>query len=419
MGRGSESAAGGGIQPNRAFILAVGSACAMGCGAVYIWSIFNKPLMALHGFTTSEVTFAYSLFLIATCFSSMMAGWLQRRFPARFIVLAAGSLFGLGWLLTGFADSVPLLYLFFGGFAGLGNGLMYNTIVSVVTRWYPDKKGFANGVCIGAIGLAPAVFAPIGNVLIELFDVSMAFHLVGVFWLVIYGTLSWFLRLPPSSAAASEDDATSNADVGCEAETPSLTTKQMLRQPLYYVVFLLFAASSMSGYLITGHASNIGQDMAGLTASEGAIMVAVMAVGSFCGRFGFGALSDKIGRYWAIGAALVLNAVNMLFFIGQAHTFMTFLAAVTLAGACFGASMSIVPTMVADSFGPAHFGQNYSLVFPGCTLAGLIGPTFASASFEAQGSFYFAFVASGVVSLFGIVLAVAGALLARRLAKSL
>lgn len=415
MGRGSESAAGG-IQSNRAFILAVGSACAMGCGAVYIWSIFNKPLMALHGFTTSEVTLAYSLFLIATCLSSMVAGWLQRRFPARFIVLAAGSLFGLGWLLTGFADSVPLLYLFFGGFAGLGNGLMYNTIVSVVTRWYPDKKGFANGVCIGAIGLAPAVFAPIGNVLIELFDVSMAFHLVGVFWLVIYGTLSWFLRLPPSAAPSEDAKA---ATVSIDEDVPSLTTKQMLRQPLYYVVFLLFAASSMSGYLITGHASNIGQDMAGLTASEGAIMVAVMAVGSFCGRFGFGALSDKVGRYGALGAALVLNTVNMLFFIGQAHTFVTFLAAVTLAGACFGASMSIVPTMVADSFGPAHFGQNYSLIFPGCTLAGLIGPTFASASFEAQGSFYFAFMASGVVSLAGIVLAVVGALLARRLAKSL
>ncbi len=148
-------------------------------------------------------------------------------------------------------------------------------------------------------------------------------------------------------------------------------------------------------------------------------MVAVMAVGSFCGRFGFGALSDKVGRYGALGAALVLNTVNMLFFIGQAHTFVTFLAAVTLAGACFGASMSIVPTMVADSFEPAHFGQNYSLIFPGCTLAGLIGPTFASASFEAQGSFYFAFMASGVVSLAGIVLAVVGALLARRLAKSL
>ena len=74
----------------REAILAAGAFTALGTGAIYLWSIFNKPLMEEFGFTTSEVSMIYSLFLLASCFSSMLAGWLQRHTQPRFIVLGAG-----------------------------------------------------------------------------------------------------------------------------------------------------------------------------------------------------------------------------------------------------------------------------------------------------------------------------------------
>lgn len=144
-----------GIQPQRNVILAAGTLAAMGTSCIYMWSIFNKPLMATYGFSASEVSMAYSLFLLTTCFSSMLAGWLQQRIQPRYIVVCSGVLFGMGWFLSGFASNLVMLYLFFGGFAGAGNGLLYNTIVAVVMKWFPDKRGFANGICIGAIGLGP------------------------------------------------------------------------------------------------------------------------------------------------------------------------------------------------------------------------------------------------------------------------
>ena len=116
--------------------------------------------------------------------------------------------------------------------------------------------------------------------------------------------------------------------------------------------------------MITAHASNIGQELAGLTASEGAVMVAALALGSCLGRFGFGALSDSIGRYKALALSLAANAVVMLFCIHAATTFVTFLVAVAAVGACFGGTMSIVPAIVGDAFGSVNFGQNYSFVYP-------------------------------------------------------
>ena len=45
----------------REAILAAGAFTALGTGAIYMWSIFNKPLMEEFGFTTSEVSMIYSL----------------------------------------------------------------------------------------------------------------------------------------------------------------------------------------------------------------------------------------------------------------------------------------------------------------------------------------------------------------------
>ncbi len=397
--------------PPREVILSAGAFTALGAGAIYMWSIFNKPLMEEFGFSASEVSLIYSLFLLASCFSSMVAGWLQRHTQPRFIVLGAGILFGLGWFCSGFASTLPMLYLFFSGFAGIGNGLLYNTIVAVVTKWFPDRRGFANGVCIGAIGLGPMIFAPAGNFLIETFDVQMAFRIVGVVWLLVYLVFSWILYVPPAGWRLQGWGDTANQDGDSSQSTKpvkqevNFTSLQMFRQPLYYVLFFLLMASSTSGLMVTGHASDIGQELASLSASEGAIMVSVLAFGSFLGRFGFAFLSDFIGRYNALIISLVMNAVVMLLLLSQACTFVAFLLAISVVGACFGATMSIVPAIVGDAFGSGNFGQNYSFVYPGYTVASFVGPMVAASMLEIMGTYVPSFTVAGVISLMGIVLA--------------
>ena len=394
--------------PSRYIVLAAGAFTAMGTGAIYMWSIFNKPLMAQFGFSASEVSLVYSLFMLASLVGSILAGWLQNRMASRAIVLGGGILFGLGWFGSGFADSIGLLYLLFSGCAGLGNGVLYNTIVAVVTKWFPDRRGFANGVCIGAIGMSSIIFAPLGNFLIESFDVQTAFHIVGVIWLVIYLVFANLLQTPPPNWApgnqiASQQETTRGGDAP-EARQANYTAGQMVRTPLFYCLFLMYMTAVTSGLMITGHASNIGQELAGLTAGEGAIMVAVLAVGSTVGRFGFGSASDYIGRFNTLVIILGLNAIVMFLVMPQATSFVLFLASVCVVGACFGGILTVVPAIVGDAFGSANFGQNYSFVYAGYTTASFIGPLAAAAAIQTAGSYLPAFAAAGILSLVSIVL---------------
>lgn len=435
--------------PSRNLVLAAGALTAMGCGAIYMWSIFNKPLMAAFGFTTSEVSMTYSLFLLFTLVGSVIAGWLQNRAASRYIVLGGGMLFGLGWLGTGFANTLPLLYLFFSACAGTGNGFLYNTIVAVVTKWFPDRRGFANGVCIGAIGLSAIIFAPLGNFLIESFDVQTAFRVVGAVWIVIYAVFSWALRTPPAGwmpesmqtvgagdaaadvpasklDSAAHGDAAPGGDAAADNGAPAhtaapqrnYTARQMFHTPLFYCLFLAFMVSSTSGLMITGHASNIGQQLANLSAAEGAVMVSVLALGSTIGRFGFGALSDYLGRYRTLAVVLGLNAAVMLLLLPQATTFVPFLIAVTIVGACFGGTMTIIPAIVGDAYGSQNFGQNYSFVYAGYTVASFLGPIAASTAVETTGTYLPSFAIAGVLSLVGLALVFACAKFEKRLPES-
>ena len=126
--------------------------CAALCGALTaslnIWSIFQKPLMEAYGFSPQSVSFAYTIVIAMIGLSGPIGGWLQRKAPEHIIMTVAGIGFGLGWFLTGFASTIPVLYISFGLLVGVCDGICYNLALAIATRWYPDKRGFANGVAL-------------------------------------------------------------------------------------------------------------------------------------------------------------------------------------------------------------------------------------------------------------------------------
>ena len=137
--------------------------CAALCGALTaslnIWSIFQKPLMEAYGFSPQSVSFAYTIVIAMIGLSGPIGGWLQRKAPAHIIMTVAGIGFGLGWFLTGFASTIPVLYISFGLLVGVCDGICYNLALAIATRWYPDKRGFANGVALAIMAISYRPFS--------------------------------------------------------------------------------------------------------------------------------------------------------------------------------------------------------------------------------------------------------------------
>lgn len=390
-------------QPNRYLILAAATLCATGPGAIYMWSVFNSPLMAKFGYTLAGASMTYSMFLLCSAFGYFVSGWLQNRgITLRFIVFGSGIGFGLGWLLTGFTSTLITLYMAFGGLAGLCNGILASVVIGIAVKWFPDHRGIANGICVGAIGLCPAFLAPIGNMLVESFDVSMAFIYVGIFWIVLYGIFAWVLQNPEPGWMPEGYDPSTNEAV--KQSVHEFKTLEMLRQPSYWVLLATMTTAGVAGYLTAGQGANIAQLQVGLTAGEAALMVSILAVGSFCGRFGIGFLSDKIGRLRSLQVSMSITVVVMLFFLGNAHDFVSLIICLALVGAGLGSIFTLLPALTGDLFGSVNFGMNYACVFPGATIASFVGPMIATSTVDVIGSYQIAFTVAGLSALVCIIL---------------
>ncbi|MDO4442544.1 MAG: OFA family MFS transporter [Slackia sp.] len=394
----------------RAVLAAAGTLNAL-VGAIYVWSIISIALADEYGWSPQGIAFAYSLYIVCECCSGFLAGYLQTRMDSRFLTLCGGVCLASGWFLAGFADAVPLLYLTFSMLGGIGSGFVYNVSVSTATAWFPDKRGLANGVCVGCLGLSPIVFAPLGSFLIGSFGSSFTFHACGAFFAVAAVTASRFLHKAPDSKPVPEQAYRDALESG-------MTTARMLRQPSAYLMWLLFAVSASAGMMVTGHAAGIGAELAGLTAAQNAAQVSILALANFSGRLAFGMLSDRFGRYPVLAFCMATTALTMAFFLGNAHDFATLTAAFCIIGATFGGCMAVMPALTADLFGIEHFGQNYAFMFSGYTCASVIGPMLGASVLAATGSYLPAFPAASALTCAGIALTAATAYAGKRMRRS-
>ena len=382
--------------------------CAALCGALTaslnIWSIFQKPLMEAYGFSPQSVSFAWFSFTIVIAMiglSGPIGGWLQRKAPAHIIMTVAGIGFGLGWFLTGFASTIPVLYISFGLLVGVCDGICYNLALAIATRWYPDKRGFANGVALAIMAIYPLFTAPMGNMIIENFNVSIAFNIVGVFCIVGFIVLSRFLKMPAADFKPEGWNPPAESDT---KRVKNYTSGQMLKTPFFWTLLLFFGTVACTGCVMLSTVSLVGQVQAGMDAATGALMVGIFAIANGTGRLGLGAISDKLGRFQTMFVAVAVTAVIHLFLFANATSTAIFIVEACILGICFGGIMAIMPSVCADAYGPGNAGQNYGFMFIGYTLASFIGPVVSANALATTGSYSSAFPFLGALCIVGLVL---------------
>src|SRR5690349_8254813 len=94
-------------------------------GAVYGWSVFVKPLEAAEHWSLKEITLTFQLAIAALGIGTVVGGLWQDRVGPRRVGTVAGVLYGIGYLVAGWAvgaHSLGALYAGYGVIAGLGMG---------------------------------------------------------------------------------------------------------------------------------------------------------------------------------------------------------------------------------------------------------------------------------------------------------
>ena len=157
---------------NRWRVLPASIGIQMCIGSVYAWSIYNPALTKVLGvaaasaddWTLSEVARIFAVSVLFLGLAAMCAGkWLETVGPRTVGILAA-SCWGGGYLIGSlgiFTHQLWLVYLGYGVVGGCGLGLGYVSPVSMLIRWFPDRRGLATGLAIMGFGGGAIVAAPL------------------------------------------------------------------------------------------------------------------------------------------------------------------------------------------------------------------------------------------------------------------
>lgn len=378
-------------------------------GGVYAWSAFSGELADFMGWDYGKVTLAYSVMLMTIAVMGLVGGMLLQRFGARRLMIAAGIMWGIGWFLTGRASSLVMLYGCFGIMAGCASGFGYNPGVVTAVSWFPDKKGFASGMAVGICGMASLIVAPLANFLLTKFDVMTAFQIIGGCFLLISVSTSWYIDGPPEGWKPEGYQPAAKAVAG-----EGKNWREVLKDPRCYLLWATLLCASVAGLMLTGHASKIGQEVAGITAAQAALLVGIMAVANFAGRLVLGTLSDMVGRHQVVIGVMLLCALDMVF-LSRVSSFGGFVTAIVLTGVCFGGTLATFSALSSDTFGAKYNGINYSIIFTGYGIASIVGPNVATSIKAGTGSYSGAFIFAAVCSLIAAALCFASKCLNRKM----
>ncbi|HEX9241632.1 MAG TPA: OFA family MFS transporter, partial [Anaeromyxobacter sp.] len=335
-------------------------------GILYAWSVFSKQLVESidkggFGWTKTEATLPYTLAI--ACFALVMvpAGRLQDKVGPRLVASAGGVLTGVGLIVASFASSGAIwpAVVGFGLLAGAGFGLGYSSANPAAVKWFPpEKKGLITGIVVGGFGIAPVYIAPLSKWLLGEYGIPGAFRILGVAFLVVATAFAQFIR-NPEKPAVSLKPAAAGAKPKVEA-----TWREMLKSPMFYMLWVQFVCAATAGLMIIGHMAKIVSVQSNGAIKIGFVFVALLAIFNASGRIIAGVISDVIGRVVTLGIVCIAQAAAMFFF-PQFSTIGGFIVGAAVVGFSYGACLAIFPAATADQWGTKNMGMNYGILFTG------------------------------------------------------
>jgi OFA family oxalate/formate antiporter-like MFS transporter len=335
-------------------------------GTGFGWSLFVKPLMDLYGWSRSQVTMAYSLYGAFNGLTYLLIGYWADRNPRR-TAFWGGLLFGLGILLGGLGAIKGWLYLLYVGYgllAGLGIGMPYLAVLSVVIKWFSNRKGLASGLVLASFGSGAIVMGLILPSLISRLGPGMVLFLMGVLSALVCGPMGLLLKNPPE---------VQKQPFGCTKESESIIPWYVFRQRRFYGLWGIMFVMNSSGVAIFSQAAIMFQEKYLVSTAAAGSLIAIMAVSNSLGRLFWSSLSDHLGRWVTLTGILAIQMVSF-FLMVQSIPSWGFQLALCAIAFNFGGNCGTMPAFTADLFGADKVGRIYGPVNSAQVFAGLIGP---------------------------------------------
>jgi OFA family oxalate/formate antiporter-like MFS transporter len=386
----SAATEGTGVYSNRWAQLGLGVVAMMAISSPqYVWTLFTGPLNQKLGTTLAELQWTFSLLIILQTWFSPFQAYLVDRFGPRLLIAVGALMSGGSWVLAAYAGDLWTLYLTYGVVGGFGTGIIYVGIIGLMVRWFPDRRGLATGLAAAGYGFGAFFTSFPIDAMIKSSGYAHTLLVWGIIQGVIGIVVAQGLRVPPESWQPA--DYVANPGQAEWQSKRSYTPAEMLKSPVFYLLFIMMAMMSTSGLMVVSNVGPFANEykvanvlVLGMAALP--LSLTLSRVTNGLTRPFFGWVSDHIGREQTMALAFALEAIAILVlfaFIDHPALF------VVLTGLVFfgwGEIFSLFPSTLTDTFGPKFAATNYGFLYIAQGVGSILGGPAAAFLKQTTGS---------------------------------
>ncbi|HEY6822634.1 MAG TPA: MFS transporter [Burkholderiales bacterium] len=335
-----------------------------GLGDTY--AVFLLPLEREFGWSRSQTTGVYSLYLVVHGLTAPLVGMLFDRVGARWVYGAGMASLGAAFFFASRLDSLWQFYVFVGALVGVGvslNGMVPAS--ALLSRWFRKRLSTAIGITYSSFGIGTLVLVPLAQQLIGSLDWRGAYRVLGSALLLLAPVVMFAIPWRRFTMGSAEQRAGKASAAG-----QGWTLRAALRSPVYWGLtqVFFFTAAGMFAVLVQLVAFFIDAGFSPLAAASAYGAIGMMSAMSVMGS---GFTSDRFGYRQVITVSFIGTATGMVLLLLIALSPLTVLLVlfVPAFGLCMGVRGPIVSSVSARYFS----GPRVATIYGGIYASNAIG----------------------------------------------
>ncbi len=284
----------------------------------------------------------------------------QEKLGSHNMITIGATMVGLDVLLLLFTEGLFFLYLW-AFFMGAASCFIYIPGLTVVQKWFPEKRGLVSGVFNMTFGISAAIMAPLFSITIASLGYDSTLILWGAVALCVGIPASRLAKEPEFNRAIVGPGPGTNAINDKTTVNYSLTVSQALKTRNFWLIWIVWALQGAAGISMITLSVPFALNK-GFSLPQGVLILTAFNLTNGASRLISGLLSDRIPRTMVMSVAAL--AAGMAYFGLQfVDGLVLCVLLAVIIGYAFGTLFSVSAPLATDCFGITHFGAIFGLIF--------------------------------------------------------
>ena len=342
-----------------------------GRGVADTYTVFLLPLEREFGWTRSQLTGVYSIYLLVNGATAPFVGMVFDRLGPRWVYSTGIACLGAAFFLAQGIGELWQFYLLIGAFVGVAvsmNGMVPAS--ALLARWYRAKLSTAIGIAFSAVGVGTVVFVPLAAELVSAYDWRSAYRIFGLTLLALAPIV--LLAVPWGTFAAGHAEHQAQAARAKAGE--GWTLRLAMGTRIYWGLAQVFFCTATGMFAIIVQLVAFLVDV-GYTPLAAATTFGIIGMLSSISIMSGGFIADRFGVRRTVTASFAGTATGMLLLLAITAwpSAVLLLLFVPVFGLCMGTRGPIVSSICARHFAGPNVATIYGTVYACNALGAAFG----------------------------------------------